>query len=250
MLGYDFFHASVLTIDRGLIAVSLVALGIACWLGKVPWKPIGRLDLLFLFFIATMALQRLCASVKEQRQPFYRPTSFLLSTPCWLLCPRSTIDLGIKQIRICLGVLALLGFYLSVTAIAEKLELRWAVFPRYIMSPKFEEFLGRARGPLLNPSGNGVLLAIGFSAFLMTIGWVQGIQRRLLLFVIPIFGLGFAATLTRCVWLAGLIPLIGIVLILVPKNVRRPMVAILAMGLIGWLALALKNCPDLNAIKM
>jgi hypothetical protein len=55
-----------------------------------------------------------------------------------------------------------LGVYLGLTAIAEKKGWRALVFPRYIMDPAYEESLGRGRGPLLNPIGNGLFLTIGF----------------------------------------------------------------------------------------
>ena len=50
--------------------------------------------------------------------------------------------------------LAVFGVYLAVTALAEYFQAWWLVFPKYIATTAAEadaEFVGRGRGPLLNP---------------------------------------------------------------------------------------------------
>ena len=70
---------------------------------------------------------------------------------------------------------AVLGVYLGLTAVAEVKQLSWAVFPRYILSPEYPEFLGRGRGPLVNPVVNGLYLN---AALLTCVVAAAGIKSR------------------------------------------------------------------------
>ena len=52
------------------------------------------------------------------------------------------------------GCFALFGIYLAITALAEYFKLWWLVFPKYIATTATQadaEFVGRGRGPLLEP---------------------------------------------------------------------------------------------------
>ena len=84
-----------------------------------------------------------------------------------------------------LGALAVFGVYLAVTVAAEYFQEYWLVWPRYIvdsLSNKKLEFIGRGRGPLLNPMVTGILLAACWSAALLgstrcgRLGWL--VRRR------------------------------------------------------------------------
>ncbi|MEM9825398.1 MAG: O-antigen ligase family protein [Planctomycetota bacterium] len=133
-----------------------------------------------------------------------------------------------------------LGIYLSVTAIMEIRGWHGLIFPRYIADPGIWEFFGRGRGPLLNPSGNGVLLAIGWAATATL--FLRAGRRGKLLWGIAglVIGLGVYATLTRSAWMGGLLALGAVVLFRLPRWVRvLGLASILVLG--GAMVMGLKD---------
>src|SRR5690606_23505243 len=87
-----------------------------------------------------------------------------------------------RSLRQCFAVLAALGLYTTLIAMAEMSGQWWAVFPRHLASPT-TEFFGRARGPLLNPSANGILISLGLACSLtFWPRWGRGGKLLLILF--------------------------------------------------------------------
>ena len=124
-----------------------------------------------------------------------------------------------------------LGVYLALTAIAETRGLGALVFPRYIMDPDFEEFLGRGRGPFLNPVSNGVFMVIGLTSLWMW--WPNATLRRrgVILCVAALFCVGVYSTLTRSVWLGLIIAALIAVWIPAPRQSKGGMVIAGALAL-------------------
>lgn len=117
---------------------------------------------------------------------------------------------------------AFIGFviYLSVVGILEWQGLHAFVFPRYIVDPSLPEFLGRARGPLLNPAANGVLLTAGLGLVL-----IRGIEAdrlgKLLYGAAAAFiCLAIYATLTRGVWIGAVLAIGAVAAFYVPRWAR------------------------------
>ncbi len=80
----------------------------------------------------------------------------------------------------------------------------WAlVFPRYIVSDAQAEFLGRGRGPFLNPVGNGMFLCAGLFSLLMFWPRVRRYGKVSVLLLTLVYLAGIYCTLTRVVWLAA-----------------------------------------------
>jgi len=125
-----------------------------------------------------------------------------------------------------------LGLYLAVTAIAETRGLGAIVFPRFIMNPEFEEFLGRGRGPFLNPVSNGVCMVVCLSCLWM---WFPGGTLRRKVLVVALAGLmclGIYSTLTRSVWM-GLVAAAAIMVFLpAPQAYKGAMVVVASLLLI------------------
>jgi O-antigen ligase len=149
--------------------------------------------------------------------------------------------------------LAGFGAYLALTAVAEVNQLYWAVFPKYIASPEYEEFFGRARGPFLNPIANGFLLGACLIGALSLWPRANRAGRAGLLLLASLICLGVYYTLTRSVWLgagAGLLVYLGLTL---PRAWRAPILAgslILAtvVGMTQWeRLLAFKRDQALSA---
>lgn len=150
-----------------------------------------------------------------------------------------SVELTRVHLRWMFAAFASLGIYLALTSVAEKFGLESAVFPHYIVDATHAEFLGRGRGPLLNPTGNGVLLTLGLSCTLMFFPGFGKMGRLAVLSSVPIFMLGIYCTLTRCVWIGGAAALVGITWVATPKRLRIPFAIVLLCG--GGLLVAMKS---------
>jgi len=139
-------------------------------------------------------------------------------------------DANLKLIA--LGLVGL-GVYLSITAIFETRGLGAFVFPRYIMDPEFSEFLGRGRGPFLNPVSNGVFQVVGLASLWMW--WPNASKRRrvIILCLVALMCIGAYSTFTRSVWL-GLI-LAGFLAVFLPAPRRSKGGMVVAATLIGMM---------------
>ena len=112
-----------------------------------------------------------------------------------------------------------------MTAIAEVKNLSWLIYPKYILNASFEGFLGRARGPFLNPVANGLAICLGMLSAIAVWKEVPRRWRILLTFLVLLNLGGIYLTQTRCVWL-GAIAALGIFFITtIPRAKRLPLVA-------------------------
>lgn len=131
-------------------------------------------------------------------------------------------------------VIMVLGGYLAVMAVFEAKGFQQFVFPRYVVDPTLWEFYGRGRGPLLNPSANGILMTAALGVALAC-GFHSGRLGRLgyggLLLLLL---LGCYCTLTRCVWM-GAAAVVGLFLFLrLPRRLQVwSVVAMLMVGFVG-----------------
>jgi O-antigen ligase len=114
----------------------------------------------------------------------------------------------------------LFGIYLSLTAIAETRGWSSLVLPKYIVSSEYEEFLGRGRGPLLNPAGGGILQCICLAGAL---AWWPRMNRggqAALLAVALLYALGLYYTLTRSVWMGAALAITVLLAVGLPRAWR------------------------------
>jgi putative inorganic carbon (HCO3(-)) transporter len=91
--------------------------------------------------------------------------------------------------------------YLTWTALAFLFNLRWLVFPHFILDASVGAHADRARGPLLQAVANGVSLNVLFLLALHSYqrSRARGTAMKLLLALVP---LAILATMTRSVWLS------------------------------------------------
>ncbi len=153
LFGYAFFHLSVISSDRVSDWADTGRLFIARHLGQLDPARWTAGDTVMLWFLGAMVFTHLSRRLASGRRGASQPASFSFISfppPSYWVARRTPTNP--KQLRGMFAVFAALGFYLAITAIAEKLEIRGLIFPRYIADPEHMEFLGRARGPLLNPS--------------------------------------------------------------------------------------------------
>lgn len=222
IFGHAFFHVSVVTSDRLLLGFAIVVFVIWYLQGKCHPKAINSGDILLGALATALTLTTFVrsadadASIAEgmSKLLFF----FLLPIGFYLLASRAKLSAG--HVQWILIAFVSLGLYLSVTAVAEKLDWKWAIFPRYISNASYTEFLGRGRGPLLNPSGNGILMALALSSSIALLMRHVSWKRSLSLLAMPVLLAGIASTMTRCAWLGGLATLVVCGLAMTPQKWR------------------------------
>jgi O-antigen ligase len=116
--------------------------------------------------------------------------------------------LGTNDLKLISVSFIVLSIYLALTAIAETRSWSGLVFPKYIMTSETSEFLGRGRGPYLNPVSNGLFMITGFCCVLMWWPSADRVRRVFIVATALLFCVGVYCTLTRSVWL-GLIVACG-----------------------------------------
>lgn len=225
--GYPFFHVAggpiPLTADRLLF---LVLVGQCLAWRKLGWtqtKPLGKADLALIAFIGVLTISTLANDWHyEHNQPLARLLFYYL-LPAGMYWVARQLPLDERGTRRLLAAFAGFGVYLAATAVAEFLRLRGLVFPTYIVDGRYHEFLGRARGPLLNPTGNGFLLAIGLGALCLCWPRFNRVGQLVSLLLAALFLAGIYGTLTRCVWMGAVAMLLILAVLALPRAWRLPL---------------------------
>ena len=287
-----------LTADRLLLVLLVVQYVFWRRWGLANPKPLGKTEIILFIFLGVLAVSTFTHDWKAEN---YRPVSWLVISylmPATMYWIARQIKLGQRTILVLFGSLALLGVYLAVTSLAEYFQLWWLVFPRYIVTSAADataEFVGRGRGPLLNPIANGLLLTACFGAAMMLWPWLAGKYSNLLktgataglpssdggisqkntagqassgtripdtqlvhqviggrasqLMLLGVIGLLAAAlfyTLTRSVWMGGLMAVALAVGLALPWSWRVPL---LIFGLMACVLLTAYHWDNLIAFK-
>jgi O-antigen ligase len=242
-----------LTADR----VLLVAL-VAQYISWRRWecagtKAVGKPEILLCLFLAVLAVSTFTHDWQGQGLKYaYQPVSwliisYLMPAAVYWIVRQAKISEG--EVLVVFGAFALFGIYLAVTSLAEYFDATWAVFPTYIVTSAKEEtaeFVGRGRGPLLNPIGNGVLLAICLGSALM---WWPRLRRVGQLTLLAVSLLLLAATycsLTRSVWIGGILTLVLAVGLALPWSWRGPL---LIGGLLVGVVIGATQWDNILAFK-
>jgi O-antigen ligase len=224
--GYPFFHLDAgpipLTSDRVLFVVLLAQCLVWRRWGWTEARPVGKPEILLAAFVGVLVVSTFAHDWHYQHNVPASRLLFYYLMPAGMYWVARQIPLDERSARLVFGSVAVFGVYLALTALAEALRLHQLVFPAYIASSEYWEFLGRARGPLLNPAANGYLLAVGFGAALMWWPRLNRFGQLLLLAVAALFCAALYGTLTRCVWLGGVALLCVIGALTLPKWWRLP----------------------------
>jgi O-antigen ligase len=257
---FDFLRIPVgavpLTVDRVLW---VVLIGQCLIWHRMRWtapQPIGKPEILLWVFVGLLVLRTFTADWRaEGCEPVARLIIFYLMPLgiYWVVRQSGLSKTGVLTI---FGCLAAFGLYLAVTTIAETYQAWWLVFPKYIYTTTSStelEFIGRGRGPLLNPVGNGMLLAACLSAALM---WWPRFKRPGRVMLVALSALILAAlgcTLTRSTWLGGAMGLAVLIGLTLPAKWRLPvlggglLVAALVVATQWQNLIAFKRDRDLTA---
>lgn len=144
-----------------------------------------------------------------------------------------------SHIHSMMWVLLSLSIYYNVTSVAEKFDLDWLIWPKYIVNAG-GEFSGRSQGPFLHAPLFGTVIGMLMPVHLYCIAATNRIWARILLGLGLMLGFGgLYFTYTRGSWLAGLAALAVTAAMnrrrylgfLVPALVIAPIVAVGFLGL-------------------
>jgi putative inorganic carbon (hco3(-)) transporter len=144
-----------------------------------------------------------------------------------------------EQRRILALGLVILGAYLGLTALFERIHLTGLVVPSYISDPSIGIHYGRSRGPFLEAGADGLAMFDCMVAAAITLPYWQGRprMRAAVIGVIVLCAAGILFTLTRQVWLGAAVGT-GVAM-LCDRRLRRVLpVAAAAVGIVVVMALA------------
>lgn len=219
-----------LTADRLLLAVLAVQYLFWWRFGWTLHKPLTRTDWLALGFVGILTFSTLSHDWRsENAMPLARLLFYYMMplTLYWIV--RQTVQTE-RSTLLLLGSMAAFGVYLALTGIAETHNQPGLVFPSYIMNSVQTEFLGRARGPFLNPSACGIFQAACLGAAWMFWPRLARGGTVALLATTGLIAFGIYCTYTRSAWLGGACCLLVAVGLQLPRGWRLPLVSTLALA--------------------
>ena len=148
----------------------------------------------------------------------------------YLMFAFAPVVLGDRRSRdALLGVLVVVGLYLSAVSIAEGLHIDSLVIPSYILDPNIGIHFGRARGPFLEAVANGLsIFMCGVAAAVAFSSWRHRIARLACIGVFVLGPVAIIMTLTRTCWLAAVVGLLAATL--PDRRLRRFVPVLLGVG--------------------
>ncbi len=206
VFGREFFCMDVgplpITLDRMLWIWMIVQFGMLVLFQRVRLLPLNAIDVFVGALLLVLGFSTLCHDFTYRDHLPLTRLLFFNVVPIGIYFVVRHSPIGERQLRWILYGCVAFGAYLAATAIAEWRNWPQFVYPAYIMDASFSEFLGRARGPFLNPVVCGIFQIAGFVAALMLWPKLHTRGRMLIAVFLALFIVGVFATFTRSVWLA------------------------------------------------
>lgn len=219
-----------LTADRLLLAVLVIQYCLYRRWGWVDPKPLTKTDYLLAALLILVTASTLAHDFQFKRAQPIAQLLFFYLMPAVMYWMVREARLGEQSARWLFSSLAVFGVYLCLTAVAE-VHQAWAfVFPKYIQTSEYHEFLGRGRGPFLNPVANGMVQGLALCAAMMWWPRLGRPGRLALLAILPVFVWGVYCTFTRSAWIGAGLGLLVVVALSTPRNWRA---AVLGTALLG-----------------
>jgi len=238
-----------LTADRVLWIVLLGQYFVWRRRGWAEPKRLGKPELLLLALVGVLTLSTF---THDWQTDGYEPVAGLILRylmPLGLYWVARNMRLDQRHALWLFGCLGVFGAYLAVVTIAENFEVWWLVWPKYIYTSTSNtklEFIGRGRGPLLNPIVNGFQIAVCLAAGLMFWPRVKRSARLGLAAYAGLLAFAIACTLTRSAWIGGALALAVVTALTLPGYWRVPL---LGGGLIASIVLVAVFWQQLVAFK-
>ena len=209
VFGHPFLNFDVgplpVTIDRVLWAGLLAAALVAWKFRKSGTTHFGRTDLIVILLTALLIVSTVSHDWRYRDNLPMARLLFYNLIPVGLYFVARHCQINVVNLKRFYLILASFGIYLSLTAIFEQQELYVLVFPKFIVDPQFIEFLGRARGPFLNPVSCGLFLITCMMCSAFFWSRANGVNRVLIGTSIVLCIVASFLTLTRSVWLSGIV---------------------------------------------
>ena len=238
-----------LTVDRIVWFVLIAQYAIWRLKGWADPKPPGRSELVLCGFVGAMVLSTFTADWRANgNEPATRLALFYLM-PLGVYWVARQSRLSERSVLALFGCLTALGVYLAATVVAETFQVWWLVYPKYIeetMTSTSLEFIGRGRGPLLNPVGTGMLLALCLVGTLMWWPRARRPGRVAIVALSLLLCLAVFYTLTRSAWMGGMLGLAIMLAVTIPRRWRTP---VLGAGLLIVVVAAVSQWQNLVAFK-
>ncbi len=210
--GPPFFHVDgpfQVSAERVLWAALVGYFGILWLMGKTERLPLSRINIVLIAFCLVTAVSAASAGAAPDGPNPIARWLFYIALPTGLYFVARGTRFSEADFRFLITLLFGVAVYIGAMAVCETKGFHGLVFPRYIVDPKIWEFYGRARGPLLNPAANGVILTIGLGIGLTR--WVNAERLGKIGYGLCLLCIlaGCYFTLTRCVWI-GAFAVIGV----------------------------------------
>jgi O-antigen ligase len=248
--GHPFFKVPFdpvpLTADRLLLAVLVIQYLVYRRWGWADPKPLTKTDYLLAALLIVVTASALAHDFQfKKMQPLSRLGFFYLmpAVMYWMVREARWTERAAWWLFSSLGVF---GLYLCLTAVAETHQAWAFVFPKYIQTSEYREFLGRGRGPLLNPVANGLMQGLGLCAAVMWWPRLGRPGKLLLLAILPLFAWGVYSTFTRSAWIGAGLGLLVVVALSTPRSWR---VAVLGCAVLGSAVVLAGSWDHLMAFK-
>ncbi|MEO1527663.1 MAG: O-antigen ligase family protein [Planctomycetota bacterium] len=243
VLGPSFFSIDgpiQISIDRLLLFATIGFAFVGLRIGTTKLPTPHRLDWLMVGMLGWFFVSALIGGTDPPGTPPVARWLFYIALPVAMYALARVTTIHTDDVRWMYGCLIGLGIYLALTAVFESQGLHGLVFPKYIVDAAEWEFYGRGRGPLMNPAGNGIVMAI--SLVIAAVGFVSaGRGQRVILAVTGLVLLvGIYATLTRSAWLGGVAAVGIVVFVYSPRSLRLYFLLVALVGG-GLLSMGLKD---------
>jgi O-antigen ligase len=251
--GVPFFKVELgpvpLTADRLLLMLVVGQYIVWRRWGLADPKPLGKAEIVLLALVGIMVLSTFIADWQARN---YQPLSWLIIyylMPAVIYWIARQSRLSQQELLTLFGALAVFGVYLAATALAEYFQVWWLVFPKYIATTAAQadaEFVGRGRGPLLNPIANGILMTVCLGGAMMWWPRLKRAGQLMLLAIVVVLITAIGCTLTRSVWMGGILAMALVGGLTLPRSWRWPM---LVAGAAAAILLAAIQWENLLAFK-
>ena len=203
-----------LSIDR-FIWILLFGMVMVGWrTGNLNLPTLSRIDILILAIVGWFFVSALRGGPMTLANSAVSRWLFYIAVPAGMYAIARLTSIQKRDVRLMLSASIGLGLYLAITAMFEVAGTQALIFPRFIADPEIWHYFGRGRGPLLNPTVNGILMSIALVAGSLGILYSRSRENILFLAVAILILLGGVyATLTRSAWLGACaaVGMVGIV---------------------------------------
>ena len=243
-LGPPFFNIDGViqfSLDR-ILWFGMLGLAAVHWrMGNFKLPKLTRIDWLVIALVGYVFLSSLSAGSGPYLIKAFSRWLFYFVMPAGIYFIARVADIRKIDFRWLSLTSILLSLYLAVTAIFEVKGFHAAVFPKFIVDPAASlEFLGRGRGPLLNPVANGFVMSLGVTACVF--GFINSNHRMRAVYALLtlVISIGAYETLTRSVWVGIALIFAVVALCYGPRWLRIwGMAAAVMLG--GAMSLGLKD---------